>query len=73
MSQCTPLVCTSTGGMGREATVFSKRLACHSLGTTIQLNHPAQPSTGYDVDCPLPCFDQLFCMCIATWKQVFCA
>ena len=65
-----PLVLTSTGGMGREATVFYKRLAdlrtLFSLGSFIQFYHSLASMS--------------FVLCLVkilhsvhTWKQVFCA
>ena len=46
--------------------IWVGRPLCFTRGLLIYLphtgdNHTAQPSTGYDVICPLPCFDQLFC------------
>ena len=61
---------TFTDGMGREATVFYKRLAdllnCHSLGTTIQLDN----SLGI---MPLVFRVALISRLVHMWKQVFCA
>ena len=61
----TPLVCTSTGGTGQEATVFYKRLA------DLLATYWGQPysSTIHWVQCCLS-FDLLFC--VHSWKQVFC-